>query len=322
MMSGSNGNTRLVSVILLAAASASGLTGAVADGQGSGGSSSREQFQVGATIVPIPQPPKADPRKLALGEGLFGDVRLSADSKLSCSSCHDLTSNGAYSHQAPSRGAALDVPTVFNAALNYRHTWSGSLRDLSEQARASIADPSGMHSNIEDIVVKLKADRDLDERFLKAYGRYIDSESVLDALVTFEKSLLTPDSRFDRWLQGDSTALTLAEVEGYNTFDAVGCSSCHQGVNVGGNLVTRQGIFAPLVQSGPRQVRVPSLRNVEATAPYFHDGSAPTLESAVRRMAAAQLDRSLTDKQIASVVAFLKTLTGNFRGRPVVRGRP
>jgi cytochrome c peroxidase len=105
-------------------------------------------------------------------------------------------------------------------------------------------------------------------------------------------------------------------------FKSLGCSSCHQGVNVGGNLFEKQGVFRPLVSSGPNIVRVPSLRNVATTAPYFHDGSAATLEVAVRRMAAAQLDRTITDQQVASVVLFLKTLTGNYRGSPVVGDTP
>jgi cytochrome c peroxidase len=284
---------------------------------------SPELWQDSGPIAPIPQPPRADPRKLALGERLFGDARLSADERLSCASCHDLTTNGAYPGQRQSEGIKhLDIPTVFNAALSYRLTWEGNTRSLSEQARASIADPSGMHSGIEEAVSKLRADKDLNEAFRAAYGAPLNSESVLDALATFEESLLTPGSRFDRWLQGDAAALTPDEIQGYRRFNELGCSSCHQGVSVGANLVTRQGIFVPLVLSGPRQVRVPSLRNVEATAPYFHDGSAPTLEDAVQRMAAAQLDRILSDDQVASLVAFLKTLTGNFRGKPVASSAP
>jgi cytochrome c peroxidase len=128
---------------------------------------------------------------------------------------------------------------------------------------------------------------------------------------------VTPGGRFDRWLGGDRSALSQAELEGYRLFKSLGCSSCHQGVNIGGNLIERQGIFHPLVRAAPETVRVPSLRNVATTAPYFHDGSAQTLEDAVRRMADAQLDRTLTDQQIALLVAFLRTLTGNYRGSPV-----
>ncbi len=272
-------------------------------------------------ITPIPAPPPADPRKLALGERLFGDVRLSADGKLACSSCHDLRTNGAdgSSGKASQRGSSsrFDIPTVFNAALNFRLNWEGNFRTFAEQAESSLEDRTDMHTNVPEVVRKLNADPDIAGQFEAAYGHTPDREAFLDALATFERSLLTPGGRFDRWLAGDASALSAGELEGYRLFKSLGCSSCHQGANVGGNLFERQGVFHPLVRAGPTIVRVPSLRNVAATAPYFHDGSAATLEEAVRRMAAAQLDRTLTDQQIASLVLFLKTLSGNYRGSPV-----
>jgi cytochrome c peroxidase len=136
-------------------------------------------------------------------------------------------------------------------------------------------------------------------------------------MVTFERSLVTPGSRFDRWLGGDASALSADELEGYRLFKSLGCSSCHQGVNVGGNLFQRQGVFHPLVQGPPEIVRVPSLRNVATTAPYFHDGSAATLDDAVRKMGLAQLNATLTDQQIKAIVAYLQSLTGSYRGTPV-----
>ena len=132
-----------------------------------------------------------------------------------------------------------------------------------------------------------------------------------------ERSLVTPDSRFDRWLAGDTGAITPDELAGYQLFKSLGCITCHQGVNVGGNLFQRHGIFHPLGSPEPAIVRVPSLRNVATTAPYFHDGSAATLPEAVKKMGIAQLDRVLTDQQIAAIVAFLYTLTGTYRDRVV-----
>jgi len=174
-----------------------------------------------------------------------------------------------------------------------------------------------MRSSVADVVRKLNADPEIVDQFRAAYGGEPDRNRFLDAMVTFERSLVTPGARFDQWLSGDRAALSEVEVEGYQLFKSVGCSSCHQGVNVGGNLFERQGIFHPLVHRPPEIVRVPSLRNVATTAPYFHDGSAATLQDAVRRMAASQLDRTLTDQQMESLVAFLRTLTGNYRGSPV-----
>lgn len=280
-------------------------------------------WQENEPITPIPQPPAADPRKLALGERLFSDTRLSTDGKFSCVSCHDIHTNGASGGRPQPEGSqALNTLTVFNAALSYRLTWEGRFRALSDHVEASIANPVNMRSSIGEVVGKLRADPAMSRDFRAAYGRDVDRDSFLDAIVTFERSLLTPGSRFDQWLGGDPAALTPAELEGYQTFKTFGCSSCHQGVNIGANLCARQGIFRPLVVRGPTRVRVPSLRNVAMTAPYFHDGSAATLEEAVRRMAAAQLDRTLTDQQVESLVAFLKTLTGNYRGKPVIGGAP
>jgi cytochrome c peroxidase len=272
-------------------------------------------------ITAIPPPPAADPKKLALGEGLFGDPRLSANGDIACTSCHDIRTNGAGGRQRPTAHEgtkpAFDTLTVFNAALSFRLGWEGNFQTLAAQAEASIENPDSMHSSVAEVVRKLNADPTISGRFRAAYGRPPDRASFLDALVTFERSLVTPGSRFDLWLGGDTSALSTEELQGYQLFKAYGCSSCHQGVNAGGNLFERQGVFRPLVQSGPKIVRVPSLRNVATTAPYFHDGSAATLEEAVRRMAAAQLERSLTDEQVGSLTLFLKTLTGNYRGPPV-----
>jgi cytochrome c peroxidase len=274
-------------------------------------------------ITPIPQPPAADPLKLALGERLFSDVRLSGDGNLACASCHDIRTNGA-GGRIGSAGSkpSLDTLTVFNASLSFRLGWQGKFRDFAEHVEASLENPINMHTNAEAAVRRLGKDPHMIDQFRAAYGRGPDRDDFLDALVTFERSLLTPGAPFDRWLGGDAAALSPAELEGYRTFKALGCSACHQGVNVGGNLFERQGVFRPLVSGAPRIVRVPSLRNVATTAPYFHDGSAATLEDAVRRMAAAQLDRTLTDQQVASLVLFLKTLTGSYRGAPVTGAAP
>ena len=275
-------------------------------------------------ITPIPLPPAADPVKLALGERLFADTRLSADGNLACSSCHDIKTNGAGNvwTEAGSRKKSFDALTVFNASLSFRLGWQGNARNLAEHVEASLANPNNMNTNAEAVVRRLRKDPGMVSQFLAAYGREPDRDAFLDALVSFEQSLLTPGARFDRWLAGDASALTPDELEGYRTFKLLGCSACHQGVNVGGNLFERQGVFRPLVSTPPRIVRVPSLRNVAATAPYFHDGSAPTLEDAVRRMGAAQLNRTLSDQQVASLVLFLRTLTGNYRGVPVTGAAP
>jgi len=271
-------------------------------------------------ISPIPAAPAADPLKLALGKRLFSDPRLSGGGNLSCSTCHDISANGARPDGAVSW--PFDTPTIFNAVLNFRLNWEGNFRSPAEHVVSSLENPVHMRSSVEDVVRKLNADPGMVDRFRAAYGGEPDAERFLDAMVTFERSLVTPGARFDRWLGGDRSAVSQAELEGYRLFKSLGCSSCHQGVNVGGNLFERQGIFHPLVQRPPQTVRVPSLRNVATTAPYFHDGSAATLQDAVRRMAASQLDRTLTDEQVETLVAFLRTLTGNYRGSPVAGAAP
>ena len=271
-------------------------------------------------ITPIPTPRAQDPRRVLLGERLFSDQRLSHNNTHSCSSCHDIGTNGASAnvHDTPDGQAiALNTPTVFNVSLNFRLNWEGNLRSLEEGIESSLRNPSIMASNVDETVGKLRADPEMVRQFRDAYGREPDVAAVLDAIATYERSLVTPESRFDRWLAGEAGAITPDELSGYQVFKSLGCITCHQGVNVGGNLFQRHGIFHPLGSPEPVLVRVPSLRNVATTAPYFHDGSAPTLPEAVKAMGIAQLDRVLTDQQIAAVVAFLNTLTGTYRDQAV-----
>jgi cytochrome c peroxidase len=272
-------------------------------------------------ITPLPETPATDPLKVALGERLFGDPRLSRGNTRKCSTCHDLGTNGANRNvqdTAPDgSGLSFNTPTIFNATLSFRLGWEGQFRTLEAQAAASLQNPRIMGTRIEEVVGKLSLDPDLVREFEGAYGHGPDAQSILDAIATFERSLITPDSRFDRWLAGDTAALSAQEMDGYRLFKSLGCVSCHQGVNVGANLFQRHGIFHPLARAEPAVLRVPSLRNVATTAPYFHDGSAPSLEEAVRKMAAAQLNSTLTDQQVDEIVAYLRTLTGTYRGRPV-----
>lgn len=272
-------------------------------------------------ITPVPAPPDADPLKVALGERLFEDPRLSRDGTRACVSCHDTHSNGADANQRDIGldGAELPVNTssVFNAALSFRLNWEGNFRTPEDQALASLESSEIMGVSVDEVVGRLTVDADMARQFNEAYGHPPDRASLLDAIATYERSLVTPGSRFDRWLEGDTAALSAEEQQGYRLFKSLGCISCHQGVNIGGNLFERYGIFRLASASQPRLLRVPSLRNVATTAPYFHDGSAATLDEAVRKMGVAQLDRALSDQEIDAIVAFLNTLTGNYRGAPV-----
>ena len=272
-------------------------------------------------ITPIPAMPAQDPRRVALGERLFSDRRLSHDNTRACSTCHDIRTNGASGNALDvtpeGRPLALNTPTVFNAALSFRLNWEGNFRSLETHAEQTLSNPGIMASSADQVVSKLRADPEAVRQFRDAYGRDPDVAALLDAIATYERSLVTPGSRFDRWLVGEADAITPEELAGYQLFKSLGCVTCHQGVNVGGNLFQRPGIFHLIGSAGPALVRVPSLRNVATTPPYFHDGSAPTLSDAVRTMGTAQLGRVLIDQQVTAIVAFLNTLTGTYRGQAV-----
>ena len=271
-------------------------------------------------ITPIPATQAQDPQRALLGERLFSDQRLSHNNTHTCSSCHDIWTNGASANVHDTRGGqpiALNTPTVFNASLNFRLNWEGNFRSLEEGIEQSLRNPAIMASSADEVINKLRADPEMLGQFHDAYGREPDDKALLDAIATYERSLVTPDSRFDRWLMGEANAITPDELSGYQVFKSLGCVTCHQGVNVGGNLFQRHGVFHPLGSPDPVLLRVPSLRNVATTAPYFHDGSAATLPEAVKAMGVAQLDRALTEQQIAAIVAFLNTLTGTYRDQEV-----
>jgi cytochrome c peroxidase len=272
-------------------------------------------------ITAIPVPPALDARKVALGERLFQDTRLSGDQTRACASCHDTRSNGAttkrWDRTPDGQALPLNTSTVFNAALSFRLNWTGSFRSLEAQAEASLRNPAIMGADMPTVLVRLTADPAIAGSCRAIHGRDLDQYCVVDALATYERSLSTPGSRFDRWLMGEDAALSTEELDGCRLFRSIGCSSCHQGVNIGGNMFQRHGIFHPLASPEPAVLRVPSLRNVATTPPYFHDGSAATLEDAVRGMSFAQLNRTLSGEEVRRIVAFLHTLTGTYQGRPV-----
>jgi cytochrome c peroxidase len=271
-------------------------------------------------ITPVPAP-NVDTRKAALGELLYRDPRLSTSGRVSCQSCHDVQTNGATNRRfdlgTDGRPFTLNTPTVFNAALSFRLNWEGNVRSLDDLVAGTLHNPRLMGAGGPEAMARLQADPNIGGRFRTLYGRRLDEAGIADAMSEYMRTLVTPHSRFDLWLEGDANALSPQEVRGYQRFKTIGCVSCHQGVNVGGNLFQRHGIFHPLAAPLPEVLRVPSLRNVATTAPYFHDGSAGTLHEAVRSMGRAQLDLMLSDADVNDIVAFLGTLSGEYRGRPV-----
>ncbi len=288
---------------------------------------------------PLPQEaPSADNpvtlAKVELGKRLYFDTRLSKSGKLSCDSCHDLETYGvdnlATSPGDRGRHGARNSPTVLNAALHVAQFWDGRAEDVEEQAGMPVLNPIEMAIPGEDYLVdRLAKDPDYQEAFAEAFPEQEDPLSfgnVRHALAAFERTLLTP-SRFDDFLRGD-LELAAEERQGLEFFMRLGCGACHNGATVGGHIFRKFGIAEPywqltgsdkvdegrLAVTGEKQDRcvfkVPSLRNVDKTYPYFHDGSVATLEEALRVMAKLQIGAQLSESQVAYLAAFLETLTG------------
>lgn len=295
----------------------------------------------GEALLPLPPVPDLPPRKVALGKALFMDGRLSHDNSLACSGCHDLGSGG-HDRRRVSVGVGgaigkVNAPTVFNACMNFAQFWDGRATTLEEQAAGPVHNPAEMASNWDEVIAKLKADPRMLMEFRAVYPDGITAANIVDAIASFERVLLTENSPLDRFLRGDRQALDARARDGYERFRDLGCISCHQGVNVGGNMFQHFGIMADYLGRPNRRppptsadlgrynvtgreedrnvFKVPSLRNVALTAPYFHDGSAATLEEAVAIMGHYQLGRELSKEEIASLVAFLNAMTGE---RPAI----
>ena len=289
-------------------------------------------------ITPLPLSIDLDQRKVALGQQLFNDAHLSRDDTISCATCHSFTKGGT-DHLSHSVGIAdqtgsINAPTVFNSGFNFKQFWNGRAQTLEEQVDGPTHNPLEMGSSWKQIVEKLDQSTTYVKDFNAIYPDGVQSANVRDAIATFERSLITPNSRFDRYLRGESNALTGAEREGYRLFKEYGCASCHQGINVGGNLFEKFGVMGDYFakrghvtetdlgrfnvtnnEADKYVFKVPSLRNVALTAPYFHDGSAERLEDAVTIMSIYQLGRPLTAGETASIVQFLKTLSGEYKGK-------
>lgn len=288
-------------------------------------------------LLPIPDAPPQPAAKVALGQRLFLEPRLSHDNTIACVTCHDL-SHGGVDHRVVSVGiggqtGSVNAPTVFNASLNFVQFWDGRADSLEAQAAGPVHNPIEMASNWPEVITKLGADAGYRAAFGALYPQGITAASVVDALASFERSLLTPDSRFDQFLKGEASALSALEKAGYRRFVDYGCASCHQGAALGGNMFQRFGVMADyfkqrktsLADLGRFNVtareedrnvfKVPSLRNVAVTGPYFHDGSARSMEQAIVVMGRYQLGRELTDTEVKSIAAFLGTLTGKWQGQ-------
>jgi len=281
-------------------------------------------------IKPILAAKVADPALVELGKKLFFDPRLSKSGFISCNSCHNLSMGGT-DNLKTSIGhhwneGNINAPTVLNASMNIAQFWDGRAKDLQAQAGGPIDNPGEMGSSHGLAVEVLQSIPAYVADFKKSFGGdQVTIEHVTTAIAAFEETLVTPNSRFDKWLKGDHKALLVNELAGYKLFKDSGCVACHNGPAVGGNSYQRMGIVEPYKTSSPAvgrfavtgkdadrfSFKVPTLRNVELTYPYFHDGAANTLTEAVDIMGRLQLGRKFTGDENAKIVAFLKTLTGD-----------
>lgn len=292
-----------------------------------------------APVTPIPASLPLDSRKVALGKRLFHDKRLSRDDSVACSSCHDLSNAGIDGRPVAvgiaGRSGSLNSPTVFNSGFNFRQFWDGRAASLEEQAEGPVHNAIEMASNWQQVLIKLRRDREILADFERIWPEGISAARIQQAIAEFERSLITPNAPFDRYLRGEENALGAKAKAGWRLFRDMGCIACHQGVNIGGNLYANIGVMGdffadrghPILKSDLGRYnatgreedkfvfKVPSLRNIAKTGPYLHDGSIQTLSEAIEIIAWYQLGIRLTREETQNLLAFLESLSGEYQGR-------
>jgi cytochrome c peroxidase len=286
--------------------------------------------QSGEPIQPIAPAKVVDPAMVELGKKLYFDPRLSRSGFISCNSCHNLSMGGSDNLKSSVghnwQKGPINSPTVLNSSMNVAQFWDGRAKDLKEQAGGPIANPGEMAFTHELAVQVLESIPGYVDEFEKVFGsRTIDIDRVTTAIAAFEETLVTPNSRFDKWLEGNRAVLSEREAEGYRLFKSSGCTVCHNGPAAGGASFQKMGVVEAYQTENPElgridvtgrdedrfSFKVPTIRNVELTYPYFHDGAAETLSEAVEIMGRVQLGKRYSAEENARIVAFLKTLTGD-----------
>ena len=295
-------------------------------------------------VRPVPDSVAYDVRKAALGELLYSDTRLSADGTVSCATCHGLNTAGVdnkrYSEGIDGQLGGVNAPTVYNACFNFVQFWDGRAATLAEQAGGPPLNPVEMGcKSFDEIVARLSDDKAFVKSFNEVYPEGLSQATITDAIAEFEKTLVTPNSDFDRYLKGDKNAMTAEQIEGYDLFKKYDCATCHAGVNMGGltyelmgqranyfedrELTEKSGLTdgdngrwaQTKVERDRYRFKTPTLRNVALTYPYYHDGSVETLKEAVMKMAKYQVGREMTDGEADKVVSYLNALTGEYKGK-------
>ena len=296
-----------------------------------------EGERAGEPVRPIIPATDINMSKALLGFALYHDTRLSVDNTVSCASCHGLDTGGVdnhqYSHGVEDRMGGVNAPTVYNAVYNFVQFWDGRAKTLAEQAAGPPLNPVEMAStSFDEIVAKLAADDVYVYMFSQLYPEGITEATITNAIEEFERTLTTPNSRFDQWLKGDDSVLTAQELNGYELFKEYNCATCHVGPNLGGQSYELMGLRRHYFETRDMELteedngrfkqtneerdrhrfKVPGLRNIELTWPYYHDGTRLTMDDAVRDMALYQCDVELAEEETEAIVAFLRTLTGEY----------
>lgn len=279
---------------------------------------------VDGPIQPIPKQLFIDKKWLVLGKALFHSPLLSQNNTISCASCHLVDFGGddgfPVSTGINNKQGDRNAPTILNATFNFRQFWDGRSHSLSEQALEPIHNPIEMGSSWNEIIPKLVADSYFNRTFSQLSNQGVTAETVIKAITIYEESLITPNAPIDRYLLGDKEALTDQQKRGLALFIDYGCTTCHQGRNIGGNIFQKFGRISNIpdslkddegkykltkINADKYVFKVPSLRNIADTAPYFHNGSIDSLAEAVRIMARSQLGRELSMVEIEDIVALL-----------------
>lgn len=289
--------------------------------------------QVGEPLQPIPLSVNFDKAKASFGKQLFFDTSLSVDNTISCASCHDISAWGAepkrVSEGIKNRIGNRNSPTIFNSTLNFKQFWDGRADSLSHQAEGPVTNPVEMGmASWDDVVKKLESNADYVAKSESLFGQALSKQVITEAIAEYEKTLITPNSPFDRYLNGEANAISAEQKRGYELFKSYGCVACHQGANVGGNMFQKFGVLEDISMNNSslskdlgrynvtknewdkRVFKVPSLRLVTKTAPYFHDGSVATIQEAVDIMIKFQLGRSVPNNDRDAIIMFLESLVG------------
>lgn len=280
-------------------------------------------------ITPIPLNMKLDEKRVLLGKIIFHDTRLSHDDTISCASCHDIENGGddniSLAIGINNQMGKMNTPTILNSTFNFVQFWDGRVNSLEEQVIGPIHNPIEMNSNFTQIIEKFKNDDYYKKEFYKIYDTAINKQNIIDAIVSYEKSLVTPNSKFDQYLKGNKNILNEKELKGYELFQSYGCISCHNGVNIGGNLFQKVGIINSYFKDEKSNYgrynitkneddkfyfKVPTLRNVQLTAPYLHNGSIKDLKTTIEVMLKYQVGAVYEKDDLENLEMFLNTLTG------------